>query len=77
MLLTQWAKQRHSHLQKPVEWDPEKENVREQFHKGEESVRDPVSQPLGVIVFLVGLYGLDSKQTETDGEKLTEFATII
>uniref|UniRef100_A0A0B7BLX2 Uncharacterized protein n=1 Tax=Arion vulgaris TaxID=1028688 RepID=A0A0B7BLX2_9EUPU len=43
-------------LQKPVEWNPKEKNIREKLHKAENTVDDPVGQPLGVIIFSMTFY---------------------
>jgi len=43
-----------------VKWNPEEEDVGEEFEKGEEGVSDPVGQPLGIVILLFAfdrLYG--------------------
>lgn len=42
------------YLEEGIEWDPEEENIGEEFEQGEEAVDNPVSQPLGIIIFLLG-----------------------
>lgn len=45
-------------LNKPVEGDPEEEDVCEEFEQCEGAVDDPVGEPLSVIVLAVGLDSL-------------------
>jgi len=52
-----------------VKWNPEEENVGEEFEKGEKGVSDPVSQPLGVVILLFAfdrLYGCISGVNKSD-----------
>lgn len=44
-----------------VKGEPEEEDVRKGLQNAEESINDPVGQPLCVVVFNVALNGLYSK----------------
>ena len=55
-----------------VKWNPEEENVGEEFEKGEKGVSDPVSQPLGVVILLFAfdrlyaVWTLDKRETRVN-----------
>ena len=61
-----------------VKWNPEEENVGEEFEKGEKGVSDPVSQPLGVVILLFAFdrfYAVWTKgkqQCQREGQGLGE-----
>jgi len=50
------------YLEEPVERNPEEKDISKELHQMKHAVDDPVGQPLGVIVFLLGLNCLDAKQ---------------
>ena len=55
----------NSDLKEPVEGDPEEEDVGEELEQVEDAVDDPVGQPLGVVVLLRRLDGLDASTAAT------------
>lgn len=54
---------RSPHLASKVKWEPEEEDVRKSLDYAEESIDNPVGQPLRVILLGAALDCLDSKQT--------------
>ena len=45
-------------LQKPVERNPEEENISEELNESKNAVNNPIRQPLCIVVFFFGFYGL-------------------
>lgn len=53
----------YAHLASVVKGEPEEEDVREGLDHTEETINNPVGEPLGVILLGSALDGFDPKQT--------------
>jgi len=52
------------YLEEPVEGNPEQEDVSKELHQMKNTVDNPVSQPLCVVILLLALNCLDAKQCQ-------------
>lgn len=59
--LVKYYMKRPLHLANIVKGEPGQEDVRKGLQDAEESINDPVGQPLCVVLFDIALNGLDTK----------------
>lgn len=67
------APDKEAYFDQPVEWEPTEDDIRKELNSGKQCIDNPISQPLGIVLFVWGLQSMDWAVGRVDeSDKVTD-----